>query len=58
MLPVWGLWRQHNAVIARSELDLRSRVGCYYQLMNRFIRKWDALAGEVKKGVFQVLGFK
>jgi len=58
VLPMWGLWRQHNAVIARSNLDLRSRVGCYYRVMHRFIRKWDALAGEVKKGVCQVLGFK
>jgi glycosyltransferase involved in cell wall biosynthesis len=56
VLPMWGLWRQHNAAVRRSRLGVGQRLRCYHHLARRFLRKWPALLGELKKSALQLAG--
>ncbi len=54
ILPMWGLWRAHNRALARSGLPFGQRLRGYGKLASRFLRMPGALAGELKKAVFQL----
>ena len=58
VMPVWGLWRAHNRVIRVSRLGFGGRWACYWHLTRRFLRRWPALLGEIKKAAFQLVGLR
>lgn len=55
VLPMWQLWKEHRAVLARRDLTAAARRRVRRRLARRFLRKTPALAGELKKVAVQYL---
>lgn len=56
VMPYWRLWWEHVGVIRRSSLSFGQRLGCYARIHRRFLGRYPALLGEMKKAVFQTFG--
>ncbi|MDP6423746.1 MAG: glycosyltransferase family A protein [Planctomycetota bacterium] len=56
VMPMWELWAVHREVLRASDLSSSDKRRCRWHLFRRFVRKWPALGGEIKKAAFQLFG--